>query len=392
MRTSKKWSDHTRMADAITPAVLGGEQPQVQNPAADAAPAKVENPSTPVTSSEPLNVEQILSGLDVTKLTDDQLADLESGDPQKLANLLKVPASKPEEKKTDTAGGSSTAAEVEEGQGVGARPPVRVSLKSIPEPDSLALVKALSGVKTGQYKTLTEALSKEFKISPAQATAAADAILAESGAPAEAKATATPDLAVHPKIQEIEGRIKELTQQRDKAKSEFDYESAESLQDAIMEAKFDLRQARQVAESEITLHAEWTKKEDESRDKVLTKYAEFTSDPEHNFNLLLDMEVTRAEKAHDPILQSPDWPEKIADRVFEKHKELLGYVNSDPKDDDVPATIPLAPRSGVRLPGAPVGGGANSAALTASAALSEFDKLSPDEQKAVMARLDKSMV
>jgi hypothetical protein len=121
---------------------------------------------------------------------------------------------------------------------------------------------------------------------------------------------------------------------------------------------------------------------------VAARFGEVMVAEDGMFNSLLDAEILLAEKADDIILHYSDWPEKIASRTFEKYGALLGGGAADPGGGWSGEVTPRAPRMGVRMPGSPVGGGANSMALTASAALAEFEKLDPEEQRRVLDRLD----
>ncbi|MBB5038829.1 hypothetical protein [Prosthecobacter dejongeii] len=106
--------------------------------------------------------------------------------------------------------------------------------------------------------------------------------------------------------------------------------------------------------------AAFVKEENASRERALAKYSVFMLDKTHDFNDLVDLEISRAEKSNDEVLTKPNWPEAVCDRVFEKHKARWQHeaMNSGKTvGEALPAAAPTpAP--------APVGNGLPSGPIT----------------------------
>lgn len=368
-------------------------------PGAEAAPAE-QATTTPQEGATQQTAEQILDGLG--PLTTAQIEALDSGDPKRIAEVLGVEPEKKEDAAGKTGDGENKSGSTTEGdkgtpekekkEGAGtddepANAPTRVSLKSLPEADRKALLAALSDTRGG--KPIQESLAAHFKLTAAAEAAKPEAKTGEkTDESAETKTAAEP--VKSEKVQALEAEVEAIQTDLKKAQGAFDYDKTETLRDALLEKKVELIEAKREATSQQTESARWETAENASRDAVMEKYALHFTDPDSIFSDLLNGETERAQKAKDPIFNSPDWPEKIAARVFDKNKKHLTDANSAKEEENT--TVPPAPNNGVRKPGAPVGGGANSQTLTASAAFSEFDKLSPEEQQAVLNRLDNTVV
>lgn len=101
-----------------------------------------------------------------------------------------------------------------------------------------------------------------------------------------------------------------------------------------------------------SLFAEYTDEEfmrlqGESHKRAVTKYAVLFEDKGTGFLDYCEKEIVAAENTKDPIMLSPDWPEKIADRVMEKYfrrkvAETLSGVAVEPNASPA-ATQPLFP-------------------------------------------------
>lgn len=356
----------------MEPPAPGGEQPQAPSTpeVQPAAPA----PKKDVTPTPPPNEvrqdgEDILSAVDLTKMSDAELADLESGDPAKVAAVLKLPpAAKPDAQSAPTPQTNDDG-------------PDRLSLKAVKSKDSrVKIAEAIAAVRDGSFETIEEALIAKLGLKPAATPQDPAAPAAKSETPAAP--------VVHPKVQSLQDQIAAKETERQAKKAEYDYDEADALLSEIMELKIDLREAQREAESEATSVKGFEAEETESRTRALSKYGEYMTDPTSEFSDLLDVEILLAEKKNDPILTKSDWPEKIADRTYEKHKARFGDGNAAPDEPEAAQTIPPVPKREIRLPGSPVGGGANSTALTPQAAFAELDNLSPEQQAALLEKLE----
>lgn len=371
----------------------GGEQPQTATPIT--TPDATQTPSTPPPSdttpatppvaapekkpdaetSQP-TVDELLASVDITKMSDAQLSDIDSGDPARIraavlaaSGVKEAPAPpKPTEQPPETPQGDDLK---------------RISLKAIKSPEERAAVaQAVQLVREGKHETFAAALAEVFKLNKADATATPPAN-------PDAPPASTPP-AVDTQIQEIETKIATLTAERKAARESFDYDKSEELGDQIADLKLDLRDAKREAASKAEAakgdeakQQQWEADEAASRDRALTKYGEKMTDPDSAFADYIEVEIALAERKNDHILSQPDWPEKIADRVNAKYfngKEAA-HSTSQP-----PSQIPPAPPPGVRLPGSPVGNGAQTVALTAAAAAAELAKMPDDLRFAALER------
>lgn len=371
----------------MDPTAPGGEQPQapVVTPTPDAPTKKVEAP-VPPTPTPPSNekggsAEEAIGELDVASMSDADLANLESGDPVRIAEALKLP--NPKQAKVDAAAAAQTdvSSVTDEAEG-----PIRISLKGLSsKAERILMADAVASVRGGEFKTLKEALIAKLDIKPSAAAEASPAKTPEEAEPQPAPESSTL-AALKQQVADKEAAIKT-------AKEEYRYDDAQDLMMELIDIKSDLkfeeREAARLAKEQTSEQTSFATGENESRQRVMGKYGEMLADPDSPFNDLLDVEITLAERKNDPILSKPDWPEKIADRTFEKHKATLGGKQADtvaPNADD--EVIPPPPKREIRLPGSPVAGGANTSALTPTAAYAEMDQLSPDQQAALLEALE----
>lgn len=373
----------------MDPTAPGGEQPQataVATPTPDAPTKKVEA-STPPTPTPPSNekggsAEEAIGELDVASMSDADLANLESGDPVRIAEALKLP--NPKQAKADAAAAAQTDAPTVTDEADG---PIRISLKSLStKQERILIADAVASVRNGEFASVEEFFIAKYGTKPSPATEEAT----PAKAPEEAKPQASPEssalAALKQQIADKEAAIKT-------AKEEYRYDDAQDLMMELIDIKSDLkweeREVARLAKEQTSEQTSFATGENESRQRVMSKYGEMLTDPDSQFNDLLDVEITLAERKNDPILSKPDWPEKIADRTFEKHKATLGGKQADTvapnADDDV---IPPPPKREIRLPGSPVAGGANTSALTPTAAYAEMDQLSAEQQAALLEALE----
>lgn len=303
-------------------------------------------------------LEEAMQAVDLGLLNEEQVADLESGDATRIEQAVRA---------------AQKSGEV--------RMPGRISLKAIENPEEKrSLIEATRMLRDGEAKSLREALGRVFELEGAVA-----------------KMEAEPRLAPEPEpffqasgVEAMELRLAQMQQECEARKQAYDYEGAEALMAEMAEARMDLREAQKAGEMQQGHVAEFVAGEDASRGRVLEQYGVLLRDPQSEFNHLLDAEIALAERRNDAILSSADWPEKIASRTYQKYEVLMGGGVADPWGERQGNRAASAPRTGVRMPGSPVGVGANSTALTASAALSEFERLSPEEQKSVLDQLDRN--
>lgn len=369
----------------------GGAQPQAPAPS-PAAPA--DQPAKKVETAAPLppsndrteKGDDPLAGIDVTALSDSDLAALESGDPAKIAGVLKIPQTEETPAGGEVRKNEQNSVTVEGDEG-----PIRISLKAISSKEArVKMADAISGLRNGEFDSIEAALIAKFGLK----AVTLDAPAKNEEAPAGEKESNSTDAAPPDKVTALQTQVTEKEAAIKTAKDEYRYDDAHELMMELIELKAELKLEKREAERAAKDFDSATKAfqagEEASRNVVKSLYGELLADPDSPFNELLDVEIALAERKNDPILNKPDWPEKIAKRTYEKHKATLGGgKQADPDqpgaDDEIP---PAPPKREVRLPGSPVGGGANTTALTPTAALAEMETLSPDQQAALLDVLE----
>jgi hypothetical protein len=334
----------------------------------DSLSAETQPPTTSDAADDsglPSPLEQVLEEADLTKMTDAQVADFESGDPERVESALAAqlaPRAPGEE--------SATA-------------PARVSIKALKPEDRARTVQALDLIRAG--KTPADAFAEVFGISPQAQTMAPEAhdlaqVAAEDfyGAPVVSAA-----LGAAPQVSDLEQHLAALQQQYQEAKAAYD-PTATDILEQMTDVKMDLRDARREA---AAVGQQWQGTQAESHTRAMDTFAELIADPTSSFVPLCDDEILLAEAKNDPILYHPDWPEKIGRRVMDKF--FNGHAAQSPGPTRGASLVPPAPRHALRLPGSPVGPGFSAGSLSPQTAMAEIDRLTPEQQDAFIQSLDK---
>ena len=334
----------------------------------DSLSAETQPPTTSDATDDsalPSPLEQVLEEADLTKMTDAQVADFESGDPERVESALAAqlaPRAPGEE--------SSIA-------------PARVSIKALKPEDRARTVQALDLIRAG--KTPADAFAEVFGISPQAQTMAPETnelaqVAAEDfyGAP-----DAAAQLGAAPQVADLEQHLAALQQQYQEAKAAYD-PTATDILEQMTDVKMDLRDARREA---AAVGQQWQGTQAESHTRAMDTFAELIADPTSSFVPLCDDEILLAEAKNDPILLHPDWPEKIGRRVMDKF--FNGHAAQSPGPTRGASLVPPAPRHALRLPGSPVGPGFSAGSLSPQTAMAEIDRLTPEQQDAFIQSLDK---
>lgn len=355
-------------------------------PTTPAAAPAVETPATPTADATPPKeaaaptLEEAMASLDVSKMTDAQLADLESGDTERVRSALGLTNDKP----ADKAPAAAAPTAPEGTPSPTDKAPSRVSLRSLPAATAAKLIEAINLARDGSM-SFEEAQAKIFG-APAAAPAPATAAAPAAPAPAAEPEPPPPSPAAL-KVEELTAKVTELKTKYDDAKKVYSPD-ADAIFEEYLEAKADVKEAQREAVAYDAKAKEWNAAQAASQERATLKFSDLITDPESNFLGLCDDEIALAEMKNDPILTSPDWPEKIGERV--KGKYFKGYdANSAAAGEDEPTTIPPAPNQRVRLPGSPVGPGFAAGTMSPQTALSEFDKLTTEQQEALILEVNK---
>jgi hypothetical protein len=348
-----------------------GEQPQsldvtphIETPAAPAVEQTLEQPQNGDAPPAP-TIEELTKDLDLSKLSDDDLSALESGDPARIAAVLKVPEPKP------------AAPEAPKGS-EGDKDLARISLKAIKDPGKrVKLAEVMDKVRNGME--LEDAIAEIF---PGKTPAE---VMNKQEAAPEAP---TPVAAPSGRVADIQAQIAAAEAERQTAKAEYDYDTAEAKLLEIAELKGELAFAKREDQASQAESVTFEAQETESRSRALEQFGELMSDPESRFSEYLDDEILLAEAKHDIVLNSPDWPEQISQRVYAK---FFGGSGAQPSPNARQATTPIPPapvRPGVRFPGSPVGSNAAPAALTQEEIHAQYEAMSHEERVEFLKQVD----
>jgi len=351
------------LTESDASAVLGGLHTEAVS-AADAA--AVQHESGAVMSA----LDQALEHTDLAKISDAQLADLESGDPYLIQAALDAAqdANAPD-------AGAQAAAEALTG-------PARVSIKALKPADRARTVQALDLIRAGHAPA--EAFAEAFGISgaPQEAAYAPEYAQPQAGYEQEAAAAnVVPE--IFPQVAQLETQLSRLQQQYRTAKETYD-PAATDLLEQMTDVKMDLREARREA---TAVNGVWMSSQAESHTRAMDHFSHLISDADSNFLPHCDDEILLAEAKNDPILNHPDWPEKIGRRVMDKF--FSGHAAYSPASARGLSGLPPAPRHAVRLPGSPVGHAFSAGALSPQTAMAEIDRLTPEQQESFIRSLDR---
>jgi hypothetical protein len=109
----------------------------------------------------------------------------------------------------------------------------------------------------------------------------------------------------------------EMTQELKQKQKGYDFHSYLPRHDAETKPKVE---TKPTGETQAELEsAKFEQLEDESRSRALKQFDHLYSDPTTGCADYVEDEIILAEAKQDPILNSPDWPEKIFQRVMTKY-------------------------------------------------------------------------
>ncbi len=342
------------------------------------------------------SLDDALAGADLTQMTEAQLRDFESGDPYRVEAALAAvqqphaahpaPGGEEDEDADATTTGAAAAASTS------ALAPSRISIKALKPEDRARTVQALDLIRAGHSPAAAfaqvfghpdasaegEAPGTDFHEADAAYT---DAAYTDASAYADPHAPQPQSTA--PQVAGLEQHLSHLQQQYRLAKDTYD-PAATDLLEQITDVKMDLREAQREA---AVLGRAWQGRQAESHARAMQMYAPLIADDGCGFVSHCDDEILLAEAKSDPILNHPDWPEKIGRRVLDKF--FAGAAAHSPGHAEGASLIPPAPRHTLRLPGSPVGPGFSAGALSPQTAMAEIDKLTPEQQDAFIHSLDR---
>lgn len=308
------------------------------------------------------SLDEALEGADLSKMSDAQIRDFESGDPERVEAALA--AVQPQAEPRDGPGEETSAFA-----------PARVSIKALKPEDRARTVQALDMIRAGREPA--DAFAEVFG-SPGQVQAGND--FAQNDAPGFDESQTQ---MAAPQVAELEQHLALLQHQYKQAKETYD-PVATDLLEQMTDLKIDLREARREA---AVVSSHWQGQQSESHNRMMDQFSDLITDEDTGFVSYCDDEVLLAEAKNDPILNHPDWPEKIGRRVIDKF--FKGHAANSPGHAKGTSLIPPAPRHSMRLPGSPVGPGFSAGALSPQTAMAEIDKLTPEQQDAFIHSLDR---
>ena len=315
-------------------------------------------------------LDQALAHTDLAKISDAQLADLESGDPYLIQAALDAAQDAHAPESSEPAAAETLAG------------PARVSIKALKPADRARTVRALDLIRAGHAPA--EAFAEVFGISAAPQEGAHATEYAQPQAAYEQEASPAAVMPeIFPQVAQLETQLSSLQQQYRTAKETYD-PAATDLLEQMTDVKMDLREARREA---TAVTGEWMSSQAESHTRAMDHFSHLISDAGSTFLPHCDDEILLAEAKNDPILNHPDWPEKIGRRVMDKF--FSGHAAHSPASARGLSGLPPAPRHAVRLPGSPVGHAFSAGALSPQTAMAEIDRLTPEQQESFIRSLDR---
>lgn len=229
-----------------------------------------------------------------------------------------------------------------------AKPPNRLSVRSLPVDQQVQLATALDLVRHGKATDIHDAIRQAAGV-----TTEAPAATATTESPATTEAPAAPAAPTKPSaVAEVENRIKDLRAQRRQAHAEFNTDLAQDLTEQIEDAQVDLVRAENAARVSQTQAQSYQQDYDSAVDEMEAKYPD-SLDEDSTFYRVLDDRVTAAQARKDPRLSDPRYILAMADEVAADLK-----VTGQKKETTPPPAAPARPARPAGTTVAPGHGGA----------------------------------
>lgn len=350
------------------------DTPTPTNPAATPSTddANTPSPDVPTTEKEPINIPQgatideiIASIPDETlaALTPQEIADLSAGDKGLIARVLRqptpqaaTPTPEPEQKKEEpvTTPEEPVTNPPNKEKGI-----ERISLRGLSPKDQKAVADAIAKVRDGTYSSFEEARA------------------------ATTNTNTEPDKpSTQPKVDVLKERLNTIEQEQKAATAAFDTAKIATLNEEFVKVSLELRAAESESKTEPSTVDVFQAEEEKAIAAVEAQYATELADDE--FYQAMQDARDLAELRNDPILQSPDWPLKLVERVKAK------FSTKTPTQDTSVASPPSFPAKPQQAK--PVRGALESptATMTMSVddALGQLDSMTEEQIDAVLKSIN----
>lgn len=275
----------------------GGQPPSVDpqtTPMQEGAQPPAEAPAVPSDPTAGLTLDDLDAYLETGTLPNQQPTDeqqAQNPEPQETPPTTETPEEQPAPEQSAK------------------EPPDRIRLSGVPDNEKEKFAAARALIASGTVGTLAEAVAMIEQRQGAK----------QEQPPPEQQPK--PQAEANDPVAILEAEITALQEKQETLLQEFDNAGAIKLANDIAEKKLDLREAKREATSRQAQAAEqakqaqaWEQQENTAREQVLKMHPELT-DPSSaffdEFSLLRDA----AEMRNDPILSTPDWPLKMAEKV-----------------------------------------------------------------------------
>lgn len=272
-------------------------------------------------------------------LSADELLEIASGEAEAPAQPTQAesePAPQPETPPSAQPAGEP------EGSDAPAKPPGRLSVRSLPAEQQLETAQALEMVRKGEAADLLDALS--------QIRGVTQAPQGEGSQPEKANEQAPSTPAKAPAVAQIEERIATLREERKVAKTvDYDTDKEEALtnqiEDALMElqeAKLLAQQQAQAAQADAKAASAWEAEYQKANDELERDYPAALDD-DSEFSDLLASFMAKAKEDQNPKLNDPRYILELAAKADRLTTKTPGKRPSDPPPAPKPTGKALAP-------------------------------------------------
>lgn len=199
---------------------------------------------------------------------------------------------------------------------------IRMNVGDLPEDDVNRMFQIRDMVKRGEATDALDAMRKLTGTTEPTPPQASEKPLGETTPPAESAPSS--------KVQAIQQKIESLRQQRADARTvEFDFAKADALSDEITEAMVELNEAKREGQQNESQINEWAQQEAEALATVTREFPDLRDEGSPLYEEYA-AQYALAMAHQDPVFNSPDWSQQLAQRAQARLAKLTGQAPPAP--------------------------------------------------------------